>query len=346
MRAVTFGVLFLSGLVIVIAVAAMVWSALPISVDRKSADPAVIYANTLAGDLPEFQEGYFEFEGRQLHYVEAGEGDPIVLVHGFPSYWYSLIRQANDLRRDHRVILIDGLGAGRSDAPNNVDAYKLDKMVAHFRALLDELGIQKTHLVGHDWGAVFVYGFAQRHPEKTSTVTGISSPTLTVLLKLLETNARQQAIAEYIERFKQANSPLLLALGVPKRIWENPYKQHVDNGLLTPEEGKLFRRAFSDARRINAHINWYRANIPAYTDITETDYWPSQGASITVPALYIWGSKDHILLPEIIPLMRQIAPNLHVIKYEGVGHWPHLQRSEEVTAAIRKLVTAEHSRDE
>ncbi|MEM7662649.1 MAG: alpha/beta hydrolase [Pseudomonadota bacterium] len=316
----------------------VIWSNLPVRTDRTTPDPGLLYLNNRSPEAPPLEEAYFEHKGQSLHYVEAGDGEVVLFLHGFPSYWYSFARQIDDMRADYRVIAIDGLAAGRSDAPFETEPYKLEAMSEHIHALLDDLAVEKAHLVGHDWGAALVFGFAQRYPERVATVTGISSPPQNILLQLMETNPRQQETSAYVERFKRANPILLLALRIPQRIWKEPYSRHVERGLLSEEEGNLFRDALASPKRIHAHINWYRANIPPYEDITEQDYWPGKNASIDVPALLIWGKSDNLFEPEFIDLMLASSANLEVVQFDDVGHWPHLAQAKTVTTKIREMI--------
>ena len=340
MRWVWRGLLGLFAALLIGAAGLTIWALIPVSINPSEPDPAVTHANQLDPAAPPFQEGYFEHHGHTLHYVEAGEGTPIIFLHGFPSYWLSFIQQANDLRKDHRVILIDGLGVGRSDAPRDVNAYSLENMTAHLRALLEAKQLDQAHFVGHDWGAALALGFAQKYPDQVSSVTAISSPPQTILLQLMETNPQQQAISAYVERLKSANPVLLLALRVPDRIWKAPYLEHVNNGYLTHEQGNLFRKALASPKRIDAHINWYRANIPPYAEIQDTDFWPARTARISVPALLIWGDEDRVFVPEFIDLMAEDSDQLEVIRFADVGHWPHLERADEVTQALRRHIAA------
>lgn len=318
--------------------AAAYWASSPIKVEPDSIDPSVTYANR-TGNLPIYREGYFEYEGQQLHYVEAGQGDVILFIHGFPSYWYSFIRQMDALKQDYRVVAIDGLGAGRSSAPRDVSAYRLETMTAHVDELINHLGADKVHIVGHDWGAAFALGFAQRYPERVRTVTGLSAPPQNIILELLETSAAQREIFTYVERFKKANSLLLFATGIEERIWEGAYKPLVIEGKMNDTEGRLFRKATNNPKRINTHINWYRANIPAPHRIKDHDYWPNRRARITAPALFIWGDEDRIITAETVDEIRSITDNLSTLPLEGVGHWPQFEETEKVTASIIALIS-------
>jgi len=174
----------------IIIFAGIVIFAWPVAVDRQSTDPAVDLFNAWVNGLNRLREGYFEHNGNRLHFVESGQGGTIVFIHGFPSFLLSFLRQIDHFKDSHHVIAIDGLGAGKSDAPSDQQQYRLEAMMEHLIALLDDLSVRKVHLVGHDWGSVFAIGFAQRHPDRVLFVTGLSAPALNAQLYVLEPTLR------------------------------------------------------------------------------------------------------------------------------------------------------------
>ncbi|MEM1150848.1 MAG: alpha/beta hydrolase [Pseudomonadota bacterium] len=322
------------------ALGVYLWTLLPVRADRETQDPAFAYLANDAKGLASYREGYFEHAGHTLHYVSAGEGEAIVFFHGFPSFWYSFARQLDRFGTDYRVIAVDGLGAGKSDAPYEVDAYKLEVMGEHIVALLDELDVPRAHLVGHDWGSAFAIGLAQRYPERVMSVTGISAAPMNATLYALEIDPKARETSGYVERFKQANAPLLLMLGVADQIYDGAYRPLVEDGKLTPEEGELFRTATSNPKRTNAHINWYRANVPHPDALSEADFWPSRDARVTMPALYIWGEDDPIYNQTALDRLTALSDQSSIVIFPKTGHWPHVRHSEAVNAAIEPHIKA------
>lgn len=320
------------------ALAAFGWSRWPISIDRGSPDPAVVYANQAGHRPAPFTEGYFTHDGVTLHYVEAGRGETILFLHGFPSYWPSFLKQMEALKTDYRVIAIDGLGAGRSDAPRDQERYRLEAMSAHVLALLDHLTVARVHLVGHDWGAGLAFAMAQQYPARVRSVTGIGAPPQTVLLEGLARDPATRERTAYVERLKRASPVLILATGGQNRVWDGAYEPLVRSGAMQPELGTLFREATGDPKRLDAQINWYRANLPAPDAIADDSFWPRRGASLTGPAQIIWGEQDQVFSDTYVALMRERSTNLTALELEGTGHWPHVERAEDVTRAIRQLI--------
>ncbi|GAB5483415.1 MAG: epoxide hydrolase EphM [Parasphingorhabdus sp.] len=335
--------LFLIAGFLMLAFFAVIWMKIPVSVDVSEPDQAVMHSNMTGTGVP-YSSSYFAYGDHTLHYVEAGEGELILFLHGFPSYWFSFIRQMDALKQDYHVVAIDGLGAGKSDAPHDVDAYRLENMAAHLNALIDHLDAEKVHIVGHDWGSTFAFGFAQRYPDRVASVTGLSAPPQNVLLGLMQRDSSLRQTSAYIDRLKQANPLLIKALGGDKRVWTGAYEPLIKKGFLTPEEGELFREATGNPKRIDAHINWYRANIPSFGAIEDADFWPDQKTRVTVPAQIIWGQDDRVFAKEYAEATKASSDDMQILSLTDVGHWPHVERTETVTRAIKKLISERHQK--
>ncbi len=335
-RLLKFGAILAGGLVVA-AVAALIWdrSAPPGCVANQ--DPAVALANAQADDGDVYRDWCQEFEGNKLHVVEAGEGEVVLLIHGFPSIWYSMIHPMEALRSDYRVVAIDGLGAGLSDAPAEIEDYKLGAMADHLDALIEELGVERVHLVGHDWGSAFAWAYAQSRPQKLLSVTGMSAPPQNVALEMLKISEKQRAISSYVERLKSASPLLMVASGARELMAAGP-ENHFNAGRMTREEADMLQAATSDMRRINRQIHWYRANMPHPDQITDQDYWPSRDASLDVPALLIWGEDDTVFDPAFIDLMIEADEDLEVVRLPGIGHAPQFEATDAVNAALRRHI--------
>ncbi len=320
----------------IIAVSTSFWMTAPLeSGQAEKPDPMVAYLNASLGS-----KNYRELYVADLHAVLAGEGELVVLLHGFPSNWYSLIRPMERLRENHQVLAIDGLGVGLSAAPSELDAYTLDSMAKRVLSVVDELGVSSFHLVGHDWGAVFAFSLAQAYPDRVRSVVGISGAPLSTLLDVVSKDANERERFSYIEKLKIANPLLVLLTGGRSRV-TSVYENLHDAQHLSSAEKSMFVAAVSDARRIDAHINWYRANIPAPKDIVPGSYWPEgtdDGARIVAPSMLIYGERDPIMSDLLVENIEKIADQMMVLSIPDVGHWPQFEASVEVTEAIRKFI--------
>lgn len=303
-------------------------------------DPAVALANQNVGSEV-YSDRCFEHDGLNLHVVEAQGDNPdaevVLFIHGFPTIWYSMIRPMEAMRGDYRVIAIDGLGAGLSDAPSEVEPYRLAAMADHLDALIADVGVSHVHLVGHDWGAAFAGAYAQSRADRIASLTLMSAPPQNIAVAMLETSERQRAISQYVERLKGATPALALLTGTRGRLASGP-QNHFEAGRMSAEEAEVLQDATSDLRRIDRHINWYRANLPAPDAISQSDYWPSRDARLEVPTLLIWGNDDTIFDPAFIALMEASATDLTVLRLDGVGHAPQLEATTLVNEALARHI--------
>lgn len=100
------------------------------------------------------------------------------------------------------------------------------------------------------------------------------------------------------------------------------------------KEGAIFPNATSNPKRINAHINWYRENIPLPDELVESHFWPSRKARVTAPTLYIWGEDDPIYNEVALNRLVALSDQSRVMTISGIGHWPHVREAGEVNRAI------------
>src|SRR5690348_2221035 len=117
---------------------------------------------TFDGTFP-FQPHFFETSGFRMHYVDEGEGDPILCLHGEPTWGYLYRHFIGPLSRYHRVIVPDHMGFGKSETPQD-RTYLLNEHIDNLEALVRSLDLRDITLVLQDWGGPIGGGFALRHP--------------------------------------------------------------------------------------------------------------------------------------------------------------------------------------
>lgn len=316
------------------------WSYWPIHADPDEADPAVSVANRIAASGASYSEGYVNSRGNQIHYVVAGKGEPMVFLHGFPSYWFTMFGLMDQFAANHQVIAIDGLGVGHSDAPTSVDAYELSGLVADVQAVIDHLELGTVHMVGHDWGAAVAAATAQSDPSKVKTLTMIGALPQNIILQRLDTDPAHRETFAYMSTFKSANPPLIKILGADDGIWTDIYQPLHKAGLMPDEQAARLRADLGDARRTDRFINWYRANFPGFEEIEDGDFWPSRDARITVPSLFIYGRKDRVVTEAMVGDLAKSADGLEILAFDEVEHRPHFEKRADVVSAIKKLIAA------
>ncbi|GAB5487746.1 MAG: alpha/beta hydrolase [Parasphingorhabdus sp.] len=302
---------------------------------NEQSDPAVLFANANKTGTTGYQEGYFGSGDNRLHFVEAGQGPLVILYHGFPSFWYSWFDQMEVLKKQYRVVAVDGLGSGLSAKPQEVEPYKLSALSKQLDDLARHLGgDEKFVLIGHDWGSVLALSYAQAYPERLSKVIGMNAPPLNMFLRYLAKSPEQQSRSSYMTRIKDTTIEQIRATDGGKRLAQMGYGNLARRGDLSEDEVALFRGAMSDPKTAFAMMNWYRANIPAWDQITEDDMWPSPNASLDVPALVIWGEKDRVAVPELVSKLADSSPSLKFVNLPEVNHWTSMEQPERANRVI------------
>src|SRR2546421_6846077 len=123
------------------------------------------------------EHGYADVNGIRLHYAESGSGgDLVVLLHGFPEFWYSWRHQLSALGEHYHVVAPDMRGYNLSDKPPRVEDYRIDLLVDDVIGLIDHFGADKAALVGHDWGAGVAWAVAQKYPERLKRLAILQVP--------------------------------------------------------------------------------------------------------------------------------------------------------------------------
>jgi pimeloyl-ACP methyl ester carboxylesterase len=223
---------------------------------------------------------YADSEGVKIHYVEKGEGKPVVLLHGFPDYWYTWRNQIPALSERFRTAALDLRGYNLSDQPEGVEAYQMKYLVEDVGAVIRDMGEEKAVIVGHDWGGAIAWAFAMRHPEMTERLVVLNLPHPKGLSRELANNPEQQANSQYARDFQKPDAaskitPEGLAFWVRSKEAKEKYIE-------------AFKRS-----SLEGMLNFYKANYPKapYTYDEERPYPP-----VDCPVLMFHGLKDKYLL--------------------------------------------------
>ncbi len=151
------------------------------------------------------REGYAELGEVRLHYVEAGplDGPPVVLLHGFPDFWYSWRHQIPPLAAaGFRAIAPDMRGYNLSSKPADISAYEARRLAGDIRALIRERGLERACVAGHDWGAAVAWVLAMRHPETVERLAILNVPHPRRMLEALRRPGRQLLRSWYMFFFQ------------------------------------------------------------------------------------------------------------------------------------------------
>lgn len=313
----------------------------PASAVQPRPDPAVEYANKMKTGAIGYREGYFGSGDTRLHYVEAGSGPLIILYHGFPSNWFSWLDIMEQLKQEHHVVAVDGLGAGLSGKPNTLAPYRVDRLASQLDRFARSMGgHRKFILIGHDWGAALSLAYAQAYPNRLRAAVGMSAPPYNMFLDLVGKNEEQRQRSAYMQRFRDQSPQDVQKGGFAPRFAAQVYGGLRDAGHLTEIEARIFQDAVGDPAAMNGGMNWYRANLPPFEAIDDEWKWPKHDHQIKVPTLIIWGERDLTFLPVFLDQMEDYSTELKIVRLPGIGHMTPIEGSDLSAAAILDFIAA------
>ncbi len=277
----------------------------------------------------ELREGYAEIDDQRLHYVETGDGPLIVLLHGFPEFWFGWRQQIKPLAAaGFRVVAPDMRGYNLSSRPVGVAAYDSDRLAADIRGLIHERGAESALLVGHDWGGTVAWTIAMNHPEVVDRLAILNAAHPRKLLQGLRT-PRQLRKSWYFFFFQP---PLLAESSVRARHWRflRNFLHDARPGSFTPQDMARYVEAWSQPGAATGMINYYRASVRQSPRRAQSQLRP-----IRTPTLVVWGQRDRYLGPELAQPDRDDVPNLdRVERLPNASHWVHHDEPERVTQLL------------
>jgi pimeloyl-ACP methyl ester carboxylesterase len=287
-------------------------------------------------------------EGARLHYVEAGEGPLVVLLHGFPEFWYEWKHQIAEFSRDHTVVAPDMRGYNLSSKPTDVDAYQIPVLVADVQALAGELlkktGGTKFTLVAHDWGGAIAWVFAAMHPDLLDRLVIVNAPHPTVFGRLLREDPDQQTASQYMLMFRGPQAEETLSANDYQLLTSMVLGAGLRDGTVTDEDRKEYVAAWSQPGALTGGLNYYRAArigpVTAAEPSPESAPTAMPPLMIRVPTLVIWGEKDTALLTSNLNGLDQFVPSLTIKRIPEGTHWVVRERAPEVNRLIRDFVAA------
>lgn len=270
--------------------------------------------------------------GLRVRWYERGpdqlDDPPTVLcLHGFPMLSVCWHEQLAGLADSYRVVAPDMRGYGGTDAPGRVSDYSMDKLVRDVVELIDALGVDKVHLVGHDWGAVIAWEVAQRYGSRLHSLCAINCPPSQVLTKLLG-HEDQLRRSWYIAAFQLPWLPERLLGRDPEAIADRICSLAHNLAPFTRRRLEPYVRQVRE-RGLAGGLNYYRAALRRL---------PTKLAPIEVPTQLIWGTRDPALGPWCADEQhyRGWVERFERVMLEDCGHLPMLEAPERVNAALRE----------
>ena len=274
---------------------------------------------------------YVTARGVRFHVVESGpaDGEPVVLLHGFPQHWYAWRHVMPRLAATHRVLALDLRGFGWSEAPKH--GYSQASLADDVIAVLDELGIDTARIVGHDWGGWVGFVAALRHPERVRALVSVNMAHLWPIHRRVLPNLWRMWHTALVE-----HPPLgRLALrhtgfaGFLLRHWS------ADPGLWEREDPRIYTDLLRDPARARAGEQVHAAYV--WREIFGHPLGRYRKARLTVPTLIIGGERDVVIPPAVLKGGERHIDDVRVVVVPGAGHLLPEERPETVTDEVLRF---------
>jgi pimeloyl-ACP methyl ester carboxylesterase len=277
----------------------------------------------------ELEHRFATVDGVRLHYVEAGEGPLVVLLHGFPEFWWSWRHQIPALvEAGYRVVAPDQRGYAQSDRPRDWRAYRIERLAADIAGLIEHLGEERAFVVGHDWGAAVAWMVATLHPERVARLAILNVPHPDTMQRTLQRSPRQLLHSWYMFFFQLPWLPEHLMGWGGRRTLESAYRD-ARPGAFTAEDLARYEEALRGPEGFRGPINWYRAALRRSPRRTRALY-----RAIPAPVLVIWGEQDRFLLASMAEPDPRWVPHARVVRLPSASHWVQHDEPERVNGLL------------
>jgi pimeloyl-ACP methyl ester carboxylesterase len=275
---------------------------------------------------------YADLGGVRLHYVEAGQGPLVVLLHGFPEFWYTWRNQIVPLAEaGFRVIAPDLRGFNLSSKPAGVRSYGIRTVVEDIAGLIAATGAERAHVVGHDFGAGVTWSFAMQHPEMVSRIAVLNGPHPARLLQAMKSPV-QLMKSWYVFFFQIPWLAEQVAQLDDFALFTKPLREEpLIEGAYDREDMALYVEALKRPGALEAMLGYYRAMFRPGTAIAMRP--------IEAPALVLWGVDDPHLGRELAAPPTDLVPHATVEYLDHATHWVQHDQPERVSARLIEFLS-------
>ncbi len=278
---------------------------------------AAVYAGSIDIES-KVKHGYADSNGVKIHYATMGSGPLIVMIHGFPDFWYTWRDQMEALAPNYQVVAIDQRGYNLSDKPQGVENYDVRLLVGDVIAVIKSLGKEKAIIVGHDWGGLVSWQLALNAPQFVDKLIILNLPHPRGLARELANNPQQQKNSQYARNFQQPDAASkVTAEGLT--FW-----------VKDPEAKKKYIEAFKRSD-LEAMLNYYKRNYPREPYKEDT----SPVVKLKMPVLMIHGLGDTALLSGALNGTWDWVDDLTLVTIPESNHFVQQDASEKVSRSIK-----------
>lgn len=271
-------------------------------------------------------EKHLKVNGYEFRVMEQGSGPAVLLLHGFPDSWYLWRHQIPVLvESGYRVIVPDQRGFGESEKPAEVEAYQLPNLASDILGILDELDVERTHIVAHDWGSSVAWVFAAIYPDRVERFVPLSLGHPSIFTEFPNGQLEK---SWYILLFQFE--------GVAEKMFMKNDWALLKEWSRHHEESEKWIKDLSRSGALTAAMNWYRANLMPES----LPSMPLEMPNVQAPTLGIWSSGDELLKEEqMVRSEEKVTGSWRYERVDGASHWLQLDRPEVLNKLIVEFLT-------
>jgi epoxide hydrolase 4 len=270
--------------------------------------------------------------GLRMHYVTQGSGPLVLLLHGFPEFWYSWRRQITFLaEHGYTVVAPDLRGYNDTDKPRK--GYDIATLLRDIEGLIEGLGQEKAIIVGHDWGGVLAWAFAIRYPDMTERLIVMNAPHPQAMYRELRT-LEQLRKSWYIFFFQLPWLPeYVLSRNRANAIGSMLRGSALQKTAFERDVTAKYQQAMSKPGSMTAALNYYRQLFrrPPAPATPENSH-------VSAPTLLIWGEQDIALGLSLTAGLEGWVPNLTIKRLPDSGHWVQQEQPEQVNQLMLEFL--------
>jgi len=280
---------------------------------------------------PNWTHEYITTNGVKLHYVTQGEGRLMLMLHGFPEFWYSWRYQIPEFAEDFKVVALDLRGYNDSDKPEDKSAYVINEFVKDVEGVIKGLGYDRCILVGHDWGGAIAWNFAYTHPEMLERLIILNLPHPAKFSQGLRT-LQQLLRSSYIFFFQLPWLPELAIQMSNYEAIETVFKgMAVNKSAFSQADIDAYKNAAAKPGALTSMLNYYR-NIFGQRLLQEN--W----GILQVSTLVIWGEADTALGKELTYGTEAYVKDFQIKYIPNCSHWVQQEQPDLVNQYMRDFL--------
>lgn len=272
--------------------------------------------------------------GINIHYITQGSGPLMLMLHGFPEFWYSWRHQIPEFAQNYQVVALDLRGYNESDKPEEKSAYVMAEFIKDIEAVIKELGYESCVLVAHDWGGAIAWYFAYAHPEMVEKLIVMNIPHPAKFREGLST-PEQLLKSWYIFFFQLPLLPeLMFAFDDYQAIASAFKNMAVDKSAFIDTDLEAYKDAAARRGALTSMINYYRNIFPGF-------FHQQEWGVLKIPTLMIWGENDTALGKELTYGTEKYVDNFQIRYIPNCSHWVQQEKPQLVNQYMREFLSNE-----